>query len=328
MSGDITLTAASGITAVVHPFGARLVELRTPDRNGALGNVVLGFDTQDDYRSHVDLYFGATVGRVAGRIAHARFRGAGLDFALEPNEGSTHLHGGNGNAFDRVVWEVLDATADSAEFRHVSPDGEDGYPGEVDARVRYLLGDDELRLTFVATTTRPTPLNLVNHTYFNLSGDAAESIVEHTLRIDASAVLSADDLLLPTGGTTPVADSALDFQVERRIGERLPDAGEPWPGVDNTYVLDPAVGPIAVLHHPASGRTLEIITTEPTLQVYTGNRIPELPGRGGSSYRPGSGICLEAQRVPDAPQLTGWPTVVLPAGETYRQETIWRFGAR
>jgi aldose 1-epimerase len=276
----------------------------------------------------VNQYFGATVGPVAGRIAEGRFRGGGLNLDLAPNEGTTHLHGGPAAAFDRVEWEVIDATGDSVEFRHVSVDGEDGYPGDVEVRAAYRLADDALHLSFTATTTRATPINLVNHTYFNLSGDATSSIVDHSLMIAASTVLAADERLLHTGGTRAVAGTALDFRTERRIGDRLPSGGEPWPGVDNTFVLDQGAPVAALLHDPTSGRTLEVTTTEPTLQVYTGNRIPRLLGRSGSSYEAGSGICLEAQRVPDASQLPDWPTIVVPDGGTYRQTTVWRFGTR
>ena len=328
MSGDRSISSSTGITAVVNPFGARLVELATPDRDGLSSNIVLGFDTTEEYRTFVNLYFGATVGPVAGRIADGRFRGGSLDLELEPNEGATHLHGGAARAFDRVEWDVVDSGPEFVEFRHVSPDGEDGYPGDVDVRAVYRLSGDELSLTFTATTTQPTPINLVNHTYFNLSGDASTSIVEQSLMISASAVLAADVRLLPLGGIRPVAGPALDFREERRIGDRLPAGSEPWPGIDNTFILDGDTSVAAILHDPASGRTLSIVTTEPTLQVYSGNRIPHLVGRSGSVYGPGSGICLEAQRVPDAPSLLGWPTIVVPAGETYRQTTRWRFGTR
>lgn len=328
MSASLVLTSSTGITAIVSPFGARLVELRTPDRDGRLSNVVLGFDTGDEYRDHVDLYFGATVGPVAGRVADGRFRGGGLELDLDPNEGTTHLHGGSAHAFDRVEWDVADASGHAVEFRLTRADGQDGYPGEVDVRAEYTLVGNELHLEFEASTTRPTPMNVVNHTYFNLSGDATASIVDHSLMVAATEVLASDERLLPTGGTRPVEGTALDFRTERRIGEQLPTGGEPWPGVDNTYVLDHDAPVAAVLHDRASGRTLTIATTEPTLQIYTGNRIPPLSGRSGTSYQPGSGICLEAQRVPDAPQLPEWPSIVLAAGERYRQKTVWRFETR
>lgn len=328
MSTDLSISSSTGITATVSSFGARLVELRTPDRLGRRSNIVLGFDSSDEYAEYRDLYFGATVGPVAGRIENGRFRAGGLDLHLDPNEGSTHVHGGSHRAFDRVEWTVVDSTRDTVVFRHLAVTGEDGYPGDVDVHATYALVGDELHLTFDATTTEATPLNLVNHTYFNLSGDASSSIVEHSLMIAASTVLAADEKLLPVGGTRRVDGSGLDFRNERRIGDRLPGGSEPWPGIDNTFILDPGTSVAAVLHDPTSGRTLEVRTTEPTLQVYSGNRIPVVAGRAGSSYGPGSGICLEAQRVPDAPQLPDWPTIVVPAGETYRQATTWLFGTR
>ena len=328
MSQALSITGSTGITAGVTTYGARLVELMTPDRSGRTSNIVLGFDTTEAYREHVDLYLGATVGPVAGRIAGGRFRGGGLKLDLPPNEGPTHLHGGAVSAFDRLDWDVVDATTDAVEFRYIRPDGEGGYPGDLDVRARYRLIGTELQLSFTATTTRETPINLVNHTYFNLSGDAARSIVDHSLTIAASTILEADERLLPTGGTRDVEGTALDFRTERRIGDQLPVGGEPWPGIDNTFVLEANARNAAVLYEPVSGRTLEITTSEPTLQVYTGNRIPQLEGRAGSQLEQGSGICLEAQRVPDAPELPEWPTIVVPAGGTYRQTTVWRLGTR
>lgn len=328
MTSQHTITGSTGITARISSYGARLVELMVPDRLGHRSNVVLGFDDPEEYREYVDLYFGATVGPVAGRVAGGRFLGGGLHLELEPNEGPTHLHGGAVGAFDRVEWEIADAASDAVELRLLRADGEGGYPGEVDVRAGYRLVGPELQLSFTATTSRATPINLVNHTYFNLSGDARDSIIDHTLMIAASTVLAADEHLLPTGGTRTVEGTALDYRAERRIGDLLPQGGEPWPGIDNTFVLDPDHAAAALLHDPVSGRTLEITTTEPTLQVYTGNRIPRLAGRSGSRLAQGSGICLEAQRVPDSPLLPEWPTLVVPAGGTYRQTTVWRFGTR
>lgn len=328
MTAQHSITGSSGITARVSTFGARLVELMVPDRLGRLSNVVLGFDTPEDYREHVDLYFGATVGPIAGRVADGRFLGGGLRLDLEPNEGTTHLHGGPSTGFDRVEWEVAEIAADAIELRLLRPDGEGGYPGELDVRAGYRLIDSELHLSFTATASRATPVSLVNHTYVNLSGDALHSIVDHSLLIAASNVLATDERLLPTGGTRPVAGTPLDYRAERRIGDLLPQGGEPWPGVDNTFVLDPDAPTAASLYDPLSGRTLEITTSEPTLQVYTGNRIPRLAGRSGSRLQPGSGICLEAQRVPDSPRLPDRPTIVVAAGDTYRQTTVWRFGIR
>ena len=327
----VTLTNAHGTSVLLSTFGARLIELLARDRDGRLGNIVLGHDTEQSYRDDPGPYFGATVGRVAGRLANAHFVGGGLEFDVTPNENSTHLHGGPERALDRVDWDVVPSgSADTALFRYVSPAGEEGYPGTLTTTVSYRLTDaDELEFGFQATTDAATPVNLVNHAYLNLSGDARSSIVDQVLWIDASAILAVNDELLPLGGAREVAGTAYDFRAERRIGDVLPDAGsEPWPGIDSTYVLDRSGRQAAMLWDPVSGRTLGITTTEPTLQVYTGNRIAPATGRSGAPHAAGKGICLEAHRVPDSPALPEWPSIVLEPGAEYRQLTVWRLGIR
>jgi len=329
----VTLRNEQGTTAVLSTYGARLVELLAQDAAGSWGNIVLGHDTEEEYRENPNSYYGATVGRVAGRLARARFLGSGLDFPVTANEGDTHLHGGPERALDRVEWSVRTSSdGREAAFEHVSEAGVEGYPGALTVTATYRLTEtNELELGFRATTTAPTPVNLVNHTYFNLSGDASRSIVDHALHIRANEILATDEKLLPVGGVTAVAGTAYDYRSERRIGDDLSgSSGEPWPGVDCTYVLDAgrAGSAAATLWEPESGRTLEITTTEPTLQVYTGNRIPPSVGRHGANYGPGSGICLEAQRVPDSPALPEWPSIVLQPGDEYRQMTTWRLGTR
>lgn len=312
-------------------FGARVVELLAPDRCGTLGNIVLGHDTEQQYRDDPGTYFGATVGRVAGRFADAHFVGGGLEFDLQPNEGPNHLHGGPSRALDRVEWEVRETSSDaSAVFCYSSPAGEEGYPGTLDVECSYRLSDDgEVELEMSARTDESTPVNIVNHTYFNLSGDARESIVDHELMIDATAILAADESLLPVGGLLAVSGTPYDFQQARRIGDDLPIGGsEPWPGIDATYVREPSARPAATLWDPSSGRHLEIRTTEPTMQVYTGNRIARGTGRSGARHGAGKGICLEAHRVPDSPALPDWPSIVLEPGSRYTQRTVWRLGVR
>lgn len=323
----VRLANEHGYSALVSTFGARLVELVAPDRTGICSNIVLGYDTEEQYRTDPGGYYGATVGRVAGRMAQGRFIGGGLDFALSPNEGATHLHGGPTRALDRVEWSIADSTdVTSALFHYSSPAGEEGYPGTLDVRCSYrLTGDNELVLQMTANADSATPVNIVNHTYFNLSGDAQSSIVDHELMIQARSILMTDSGLLPVGGLRPIAQTPYDFSTGRRIGDLLPaDSGEPWPGVDSTYVLDHDAQPAATLWDPSSGRHLEIRTTEPTLQVYTGNRIPIGLGRSGAPHGPGKGICLEAHRVPDSPTLPEWPSIVIQPGEHYAQQTVWR----
>jgi len=325
-----SLSNALGTSVVLSTFGARIVELMARDREGVPGNIVLGHDTEQEYRDDPGPYFGATVGRVAGRTADGHFVGGGLDFLLAANEGSTHLHGGPLRGLDRVDWQVVAGDTDGVVFRYVSPAGEEGYPGTLTATVSYRLTDtDELELGFQATADAATPINLVNHTYFNLSGDARHSIIDHVLMIDSKGILDADPRLLPLGGIVGVEGTPYDFRAARRIGGSLPQGGsEPWPGIDSTYVLDAPGRIAATVWDPVSGRTLEITTTEPTLQVYTGNRIAETIGRSGAPHGPGRGICLEAHRVPDSPMLPDWPSIVIEPGTQYAQRTMWRLGVR
>jgi aldose 1-epimerase len=329
-STEVSLCNGAGTTALVSTFGARLVELLTRDRTGTRSNVVLGFDSESEYRNRVNLYFGSTVGRVAGRIENSIFRGGGLEFALSPNEGDNHLHGGPRRAMDRVQWDISEIQGDhSVTMRYVSAHGEEGYPGVMTVDVTYeLTADNDLIYTCTATTDRPCPVNLVNHTYWNLSGDATESIVGHEFKLLSSQILETDAGLLPTGRTTEVHETPYDFTSARTIGSDLPTKGtEPWPGIDSTYLLDDhtPMEVVARLKHAASGRLLEIATSEPTLQVYTGNRIPNLSGRSGAHYSAGSGICIEAQRIPDSPRLPWSPTTVIGPADEYRQVTVWRF---
>lgn len=322
----VRLANEHGYSVLLSTFGARVVELLAPDRHGTLGSIVLGYDTEEQYRTEPGGYYGATVGRVAGRIAQGRFIGGGLDFALRPNEGSTHLHGGPARALDRVEWSIGNSTDDaSAVFRYSSPAGEEGYPGQLDIICSYrLTGDDELVLEISASADSATPVNIVNHTYFNLSGDAKGSIVDHELEIHARSILAMDADLLPVGGVRTIVGTPYDFSIARRIGDDLPtDSGEPWPGIDSTYVLDQAAHLAASLWDPSTGRRLEIRTTEPTLQVYTGNRITPGVGRAGAPLGPGKGICLEAHRVPDSPALPEWPSIVIQPSERYAQRTVW-----
>jgi aldose 1-epimerase len=322
----LRITNRHGVSVLLSTFGARVVELMAPDRDGVLGNIVLGYDTEEQYRDDPGSYFGATVGRVAGRLAGARFVGSGLDFPLHANEGSTHLHGGPSRALDRVDWSLQTSPNEaSAVFHYLSPAGEEGYPGALEITCSYYLTDDnDLELEITATSDAATPVNIVNHTYFNLSGDARDSIVDHELTIPGSSILATDQLLLPTGGVVAVAGTPYDFLAARRIRDNLPvGCSEPWPGVDSTYLLDRGHSAAATLCHQTSGRRIEIRTTEPTLQVYTGNRIEAGVGRAGAPHGPGRGICLEAHRVPDSPALPDWPSIVIVPGELYAQRTVW-----
>jgi aldose 1-epimerase len=326
---------AGGASATFTTFGARLMELRVPDRDGVLDDVVLGFDDVEDYREHVGLYFGATIGRVAGRIADGAFVQDGRRYQLARNEGDVHLHGGLERSFDKVDWSeerLHGPHGVGVAFEYLSADGEEGYPGELRARSEYWLSDDnELRTVLRAVGDATTPVNLTNHSYWNLAGAGPTPIVDHELMIAAEHLVVMDDALVPTGALDPVAGTAADFRRPRRIGERLPeDTGEPWPGFDSAYALDEH-GPddvVVSLWDPASGRAMDIRTTEPSIQMYTANRVPEIAGRNGRRYRPGNAICLEPQRMPDAVNRPEFDSITVPVGHEYLHVSRYAFHVR
>lgn len=331
---EFTVSNGHGLVMTVSSFGARLVELQVPDKGGTPENVVLGLDRMESYKLHTDLYLGATIGRVAGRIAGGRFVSSDLDIQLDQNEGSNHLHGGRSRSFDRVNWSVSESESDGGKsivFEYASPHLEEGYPGNLYARAEYLLTDtNELWTVFTAECDRATPVNFTNHSYWNLAGGNVP-VTNHHLMIAAQDVLGTGPDLIPTGSLQPVANTALDYRRRRRIADLLPaEGGEPWPGLDHTYVLDTRIDshqPAAVLHDPASGRTMELLTSEPSLQVYSANRLPMLTGRNGATFAAGHALCLEPQHIPDSPALPQFPSIVLSAGRQYRHSSCYRFSA-
>ena len=332
----LRVTNAQGASATFSAFGARLVELRVPDRAGSLDNVVLGFDDDAEYRGRPDLYFGATIGRVAGRIAGGTFTHDGRTYELARNEGDTHLHGGSTRSFDRVDWAaqpVVTEHGPGIAFEYVSRAGEEGYPGTLKVWAEYSLSDDnELWTVFRAVPDAPTPVNITNHAYWNLNGAGSESILDHELMIAGAHIVAMGDDLVPTGALERVAGTVRDFRDGRRLGERLPeDSDEPWPGFDNAFVLDPrdADADVAVsLWDPASGRAMDIFTTEPSIQMYTANRVPRITGRDGKAYGPGNAICLEPQRMPDAVNRPEFDSIIVDPGEEYVHVSRYRFSVR
>jgi aldose 1-epimerase len=336
LADELTISNAQGASATLSPFGARLVELRLPDREGRLDNVVLGFDDVGGYRRHVDLYFGATIGRVAGRIAGGTFSIGDREYQLARNEGTTHLHGGAERSFDRVEWtaeRVSTRHGDGVRFEYLSQDAEEGYPGSLRTTAEYALSErNELWTVLRATADAPTPVNMTNHAYWNLGGAGPEPILEHELMIAAERIVAMGDGLVPTGALDPVGGTPYDFRRPRRLGERLPeDAGEPWPGFDAAYVLDErdTRRDVAVsLWDPRSGRAMEIVTSEPSIQMYTANRLPEITGRDGRTYRAGNAICLEPQRMPDAVNRPEFPSIILEPREEFVHSTCYRFSIR
>lgn len=324
-----TLTASDGAEARITNWGATLISLKIPDREGKLADVTLGFDEVEPYTGPSP-YMGSTVGRYANRIAYGRFTLDGEEYTLVTNNDPHHLHGGN-QGFDKRVWSGnASGTSDQlqVEFTYTSPDGEEGYPGTVESKVTYTLTNDNvLRIDYEATTDKTTHVNLTHHSYFNLAGaDSGETILDHVLELDAARYTPADDTLIPTGAIEPVAGTPLDFTSPHAIGERI---GDVLGGYDHNFVIDGKPGTLrraARVEHEESGRVMEVWTTEPGLQFYTGNFLDgTLTGKYGVTYEQHAGFCLEAQKYPDTPNHPNFPSSVLKPGEVYRQTTEYRF---
>jgi aldose 1-epimerase len=329
-----TLRNRNGLEARIMSLGGVLMSLKTPDRQGAMDNIVLGFEALAPYLAGTP-YFGAIVGRVANRIAGARFVLDGVAYELTANEGDHHLHGG-ACGFDQALWRASpfeDEVGPGLRLHHVSPDGDQGYPGElaVDA-VYQLTHDNRLTISYAATTTRPTHVNLTHHSYFNLSGRALRPIGDHRLQIYADRFLPVDADLIPAGAPRAVEGAPFDFRAETAIGARIAAADAQLRragGYDHCFVLDHAApGALmlaARLTEPDSGRVMEIRTTEPGLQFYSGNRLEGGLGdtRGGFSAR--SALCLEPQHFPDAPNRPDFPSTLLRPGQTYRSQSAYAF---
>jgi aldose 1-epimerase len=326
-----TLTNARGLTAKITNYGTIITELRVPDRRGRLGNVVLGFDNLKQYiEGHP--YFGCTAGRVANRIARGRFKLDGKSYKLAVNNGPNHLHGGLGG-FDKAVWgaEMLSGWEAAVKFSHMSPHGDEGYPGNLAVAVMITLTNaGELRIDYVATTDRATPVNLTNHSYFNLAG--CGNVLGHELKIAASHYTPVDETSIPTGKIAPVAGTPLDFTRSRPIGagfSRL--TGKPI-GYDHNFVLNSGGGrlaPCATVYEPATGRVMEVLTTQPGVQFYSGNWLNGTwRGHDGIYYTQHSGFCLETQHFPDSVNRPKFPSIILRPGRTYLQTTIYKFSTR
>jgi len=328
-----TLRNRNGIVAKITEYGAIITELHVPDRNGKTGNVVLGFDNLDRYlKGHP--FFGAIAGRVANRIGNGKFTLDGKDYTLATNNGPNHLHGGL-KGFDKKVWKSkpLNTTDHevAVEFSCFSPDGEEGYPGNLTLTVVYTLTDkNELRIDYKATTDKATPVNFTNHSYFNLAG--AGDIFGHELWLNADNFTPVDDGLIPTGDIKSVKGTALDFTKQTAIGARYKEAGLKTPGYDHNFVLNhggKSLGSAARVFEPKSGRVMEVLTTEPGIQLYTANYLDgTITGVGGVLYPRHGGFCLETQHFPDSINKPNFPSVVLRPGETFGSTTVFRFSAK
>jgi aldose 1-epimerase len=334
-----TLQNSRGIRVDIADYGATVVRLLVPDRAGTLGDVVLGFETLASYEKDSP-YFGCIVGRYGNRIARGKFVLDGKEYTLATNNTPggipCHLHGGR-RGFDKVVWTAtpkVRAGVPALELACTSTDGDEGYPGTLTVTVVYSLSEaGELRIDYRATTDQATPVNLTNHTYFNLRGDGAPSILDHVLQLRASHYTPVDAGLIPTGAIAPVAGTPFDFTAPHAIGERVNAAHEQigfGGGYDHNWVLDSRNGALAtaaIVREPVSGRTLEVLTTEPGIQFYCGNFLDgTLVGKSGRPYPFRSGFCLETQHYPDSPNQPAFPSTILRPGQTYTSTTIYRFG--
>lgn len=321
---SFTLQNSNGMEVEVLDYGGIVKRIVVPDRNGVRGDVVLGFDDPNDYAQANPAYFGALIGRFANRIARARFMIDGKEYSVPSNDGRNALHGGM-RGFDKVYWKV-DELEPSRRLRlsYMSSDMEEGYPGNLNVQVEYLLNDDgELILRYSATTDEPTPLNLTHHSYFNLSGVPGTDILDHEIQIAADRFTPADDECIPTGELQPV-HGPFDLRTRTRIGAHINEIKD---GYNQNYVLNTPgeKNIVARVWHPASGRKLEVLTTEPGLQFYSGYFV-DVHGKDGRKYERYAGLALEAQHFPDSLHYPQFPNTVLRPGETYRQTTTYRFG--
>ena len=317
------LTNDLGYKVSITNYGGAITSLRTPDRDGVFGDIVLGFETLDEYVSN-PRYFGALIGRHANRIAGGRFALNGIEYQLPKNNGANHLHGGF-KGFDKRIWNAKEED-DAVHLSYFSKDGEEGYPGNVEAFVDYRLSGNELSIEYRASTDRDTIVNLTNHSYFNLKGQG--TILEHELTLNADSFTPVSADLIPTGEIKSVAGTPMDFRSGRAIGSEIRFIS----GYDHNFVLNDWDGSLRSalnLYEPATGRVLEILTTQPGIQFYSGNFLDgSFIGKNGVAYVKYAGLCLEPQHFPDAPNHSNFPSTVLRPGEEYRHSTVLRFSHR
>jgi aldose 1-epimerase len=325
-----TLTNSLGFEVSVTNYGGAVTSLKTPDRFGNFGEIVLGFETLDEY-VHNPRYFGALIGRHANRIARGRFSLNGVEYQLPCNNGANHLHGGF-KGFDKRVWDVRESER-ALHLTYFSKDGEEGYPGNVTAEVDYTLLDNELRIDYRATTDRDTLVNLTNHSYFNLRGEG--TILDHILKLDADSFTPVSKDLIPTGEIRSVEGTPMDFRKGKAIGVQIRDQYDQLGftgGYDHNFVVSDYDGSLRFagrVYESSTGRILEVLTTQPGMQFYSGNFLDgSLVGRNGVVYVQYAGLCLEPQHFPDAPNHSNFPSTVLRLGEEYKQTTVFRFSAQ
>lgn len=332
-----TLTNASGLEMKVMNYGAVVVSLKVPDRKGALEDIVLGFDSLDQYQKESP-FFGAIVGRYGNRIAKGTFTLDGVTYKLAINNGPNHLHGGI-KAFDKVLWNVEENKSDegpSLKLSYISKDGEEGYPGTLNVSAIYTLTNaNEFKITYQATTDKKTVVNLSQHSYFNLSGNTKRNILDHEIMLNADRFVAIDETSIPTGELKSVKGTPFDFRKSTRVGARINEVDEQienGQGYDHTFVFNADVtnnqSAGASVYDPISGRYMEVFTKEPGVQFYSGNFLAGYKGKYNSVYHKRFGLCLETQHFPDSPNQTKFPSVVLSPGEVYQTWTTYKFSTK
>jgi aldose 1-epimerase len=334
-----TLTNAKGMTVTISNYGGTIVNLKVPDRKGNSADVVLGYDSVGEYAAGKS-YFGATIGRYGNRIAHGKFQLDGKTYTLPKNDGDNTLHGGL-IGFNKKVWKATVIPTDDAsvlELTYLSRDGEEGFPGNLTSKVVFTLpsNHNELKIDYSASTDKNTVLNLTNHSYFNLAGEGSGDILEHQLKLNASHYTPVDATLIPTGEIAVVKDTPFDFLKSTAIGVRINNDNEQLKfgkGYDHNWVLDRKAGSAglevaAEAYEPKTGRVLEVLTTEPGVQFYTGNFLDGAKGKANKPYAFRSAFCLETQHFPDSPNQKNFPTTELKAGASMHSTTVFRFSTK
>ena len=330
-----TLRNAHGVEVSISSYGGTVTKLLVPDKAGKLGDIVLGFDKVEGYQSpeyrKAGPYFGALIGRYGNRIKGGQFTLDGKPYTLAKNNGANHLHGGL-KGFDKVLWTAEPGTSaegQTLKLSYLSKDGEEGYPGNLQVTVTYTLTpDDALKIDYAATTDKATPVNLTNHAYFNLALGQSADILGHEVTLPADRYTVVDAGLIPTGELRPVKGTPFDFTTPHKVGERI--AQVPG-GYDHNWALNQTEGlhPAATVYEPTTGRTMEVTTTEPGIQFYTGNFLDgTLKGKNGVTYGKHAGFCLETQHFPDSPNQPKFPSTILKPGQTLQSTTVYRFGVR
>jgi aldose 1-epimerase len=330
-TGLYTLKNKKGLVSQITNYGAIIVSLYVPGRDGTFTDIVQGYDTIDEYINGNGPFMGAVCGRCANRINKGKFTLGNKTFSLAVNNGPNHLHGGI-TGFSKIVWDVVKYTSNSVKLHYLSPDGDEGYPGNLKVDVTYTLTDDnELRLDFQATTDKTTIVNLAGHTYFNLAGEGSGDMLSQELMINGSFFTPTDDTNIPTGEILSVKGTPMDFTALKKIGKDIDQKNDQLKfgaGYDHNFVLNHpagATGLAAVAFDPVSGRIMEVHTTQPGVQLYSGNWLDNEPGKGGKKYGRRWAFCLETQNFPDAINKPHFPSAVLEPGDVYKNSCIYKF---